>query len=89
MINVRITLQKARSKPSFVNVNVHHSIQESELIEELSCNDGMNVVKESGIISRANGKPTKLIRVKTEPTNQVLAAQRHVVQIDWWADILM
>ena len=43
----------------------------------------MNVVKVSGILSRASGKPTKLIRVITDSTNYVLAAQKHGVKIGW------
>ena len=37
----------------------------------------------SRIISRASGKPTKLIRVMTDSTNHVLAAQKHGVKIGW------
>ena len=43
----------------------------------------MNVVKLSMIISRASGKPTKLIRVITDSTNHVLAAQKDGVKIGW------
>ena len=62
-VNTRNTLPKAKSKPSFVIVNVHHSIQENEIKEQILSNNGMNLVKVSKIISRASGKPTKLIRV--------------------------
>ena len=43
----------------------------------------MSVVKVSRIISRASGKPTKLIRVITDSPNYVLAAQKHSVKIGW------
>ena len=46
-------------------------------------NNGMNVVKVPRIISRASGKPTKLIRKITDSTNHVLAAQKHGVKIGW------
>ena len=82
-VNTRNTLPKAKSKPSFVTVNVHHSIQENEIKEELLTNNGMNIVKVSRIISRANGKPTKLIRGKTDSRNHVLAAKKHGVKIGW------
>ena len=82
-VNTRNTLPKAKSKPSCVIVNVHHSIQENEIKEELLINNGMNVVKVSKIMSRASGKPTKLIKVITDLTNHVLAAQRHGVKIGW------
>ena len=82
-VNTRTTLPKAKSKPSFFVVNVHHSIHENEIKEELLSNNGMNVVKVSRIISRACGKPTKPIRVKTNSTNHVLAAQKHGVKIGW------
>ena len=74
----RNTLPKAESKSSFVTVNVHHTIQENEIKEELLSNNGIDVVKVSRFISRANGRPTKLIRVITDSTNHVLAAQNHV-----------
>ena len=82
-VNTRNTLPKAKSKPSFVIVNVHQSIQENEIKDELLSNNGMNVVKVSRIISRASGKPTKLIRVIRDSTNHVLAAQKHGVKIGW------
>ena len=82
-MNTRNTLPKTKSKPSFVIVNVHHSIQENEIEEELLNNNGMNVVKVSRIMSRASGKPKKLIRVITDSTNHVLAAQKHGVKIGW------
>ena len=82
-VNTRNTLPKAKSKPSFVIVNVHHSIQENEIKEELLSNNGMNVVKVSRIINQASGKPKMLIRVITDSTNHVLAAQKHGVKIGW------
>ena len=82
-VNTRNTLPKAKSKPSFVIVNVHRSIQQNEIKEELLSNNGMNVVKVSRIISRASGKLAKLIRVITDSTNHVLAAQKHGVKIGW------
>ena len=86
-MNTRNTLRKTKSKPSFVIVNVHHSIQENELKEELLSNNGMNVVKVSSIISRASGKPTKVIRVITDSTSHV-PAQKHKIN-DWLADLQM
>ena len=82
-VNTRNTLPKRKSKPSFVIVNMHHSIQENEIKEELLSNNGMNVVKVSRIISRSIGKPTKLIRVIKDSTNHVLAAQKHSVKTGW------
>ena len=82
-VNTRNTLSKAKSKPSFVIVNVHPSIQENEIKEELLSNNGLNVVKVSRIIRRASGKSTKLIRVITDSANHVLAAQKHGVKIGW------
>ena len=70
-VNTRNTLPKSKSKPSSVIVNVHHSIQEIEIKEGLSSNNGIIVVKTSKIISRASGKPTKRIRVTTDSTNHV------------------
>ena len=43
----------------------------------------MNVVNVSRIIRRAGGKPKKLVTVITDSTTQVLAAQKHGVQIGW------
>ena len=83
-VNTRRTLPKAKSRPSFVIVNVHHSIQENAIKEELLSNNGLNVVKVSGITGQANSKPTKFIRVKTDSTNHALAAQKHGVKIGWW-----
>ena len=77
IVNARNVLPKAKSKTSFVIVNVHHSIQEDEMKEEQLRNNGMNVTKVSKITSRTSGKPTKLIRVKTDSTNLVLAAQKN------------
>ena len=68
---------KAKSNPSPVIVNVHHSIQEGKKQKELLSNNGMNRVKMSRIISRASGKPTKIFRVITDSTNHVLAVQKH------------
>ena len=65
IVNARNTLPKAKSKPSFVIVNVHYSIQEDEIKEELLSMSGVNV-KMSRIISRGSGKPTKFIRVITD-----------------------
>ena len=82
-MNARNTLPKPKTKPSFVIVNVHHSITEDEVKEELLNNNAMNVTKVSRITSRATGQPTKLIRVITESNNQVNAAQKHGVKIGW------
>ena len=82
-VNTRNTLPKAKSKPIFVNLNVHHSIQANEIKEELLSNDGMNTVKVSRIISRESGKLTKLIRKITDSTNHVLDAQKHGAEIGW------
>ena len=78
-----VLIRKIHWKPNFVIVNVHHNIQENEIKEELLSNNGMNVVKVSRIISRASGKPTKLIRVITDWKNHVLAAQKRGVKIGW------
>ena len=82
-INARNTLPKAKSKPSFVIVNVHQSIQENEVKEELLNNNAMNLIKVLRITSRATGKPTKLIRVITDSSNHVTAAVKHSVNIGW------
>ena len=82
-INARNTLPKAKYKPSFVIVNVHQSIQENEVKEELLNNNAMNVIKVLRITSRATGKPTKLIRVITDSSNHVTAAVKHGVKIGW------
>ena len=82
-VNARHTLPKPKIKPSFVIVNVHHSITEDEGKEELLNNNGKDVTKVSRITSRATGQPTKLIRVLTESNNQVTAAQKHGVKIGW------
>ena len=82
-INARNTLPKAKSKPSFVNVNVHQSIQENQVKEELLNNNAMNVIKVLQISSRATGKPTKLIRVISDSSNHVTAAVKHGVNIGW------
>ena len=82
-VNARNTLPKPKTKPSFVIVNVHHSITEDEVKEELLNNNAMIVTKVSRITSRATGQPTKLIRVITESNNQVNAAQKYSVKIGW------
>ena len=82
-VNARNTLPKAKSKPSFVITNVHHSIQENEVKEELLNNNAMNVIKVLRITSRATGKPTKLIRVITDCSNHLTAAIKHGVKIGW------
>ena len=80
-VNARNTLPKPKTKPSFVIVNVRHSITEDEVKEELLNNNAINATKVSRITSRATGQPTKLIRVITESNNQVNAAQKHGVKI--------
>ena len=82
-VNVRNTFPKPKPKPSFVILNVHHSITEDEVKEELLNNNGMDVTKVSRVTSRATGQPIKLIRVITESNNQVNAAQKHGVKIGW------
>ena len=82
-VKARNTLPKAESKPSFVIVNVHHSIQENEVKKELLNNNAMNVIKVLRITSRATGKPTKLIRVITDCSSHVAAAIKHGVTIGW------
>ena len=80
-VTTRNTLPKAKSKPSFVIANVHHSIQENEVMEELLNSNAMNVIKVLRITSRANGKQTKLIRVITDCSNHEAAAIKHGVKI--------
>ena len=82
-VNARNTLPKPKTKPSFVTVNVHHSISEDEIKAELLNNNAMNVSKVTRITSRATGQPTKLIRVITDSNNHVSAAQKHGVKIGW------
>ena len=82
-VNARNTLPKPKTKPSFVIVNVHHSISEDEIKAELLNNNAMNVSKVTRITSRATGQPTKLIRVITDSNNHVCAAQKHGVKIGW------
>ena len=77
------TLPKAKSKPSFVIVNVHHSVQENEVKEERLKNSAMNVIMVLRITSRATGKPTKLIRVITDCSSHVTAAIKHGVKLGW------
>ena len=72
-----------KTEPSFVIVNVHHSINEDEKKAELENNNAMNVSKVTRITSRATGQPTKLIRVITDSNNHVSAAQKHGVKIGW------
>ena len=57
-VNVRNTLPKPKTKPSFVLVNVHHSISEDEIKAELPNNNARNVSKITRITSRATGQPT-------------------------------
>ena len=82
-MKTRNTMLKAKSKPSFVIVNVNHSSQENEIKEEPLGNNGMNVVKVSRTISRASGKPTEFIRVIKNSTNNVFAAQKHGKRLDY------
>ena len=82
-VNVRNTLPKPKNKPSFVIVNVHHSISEDEIKAELLNNNAMNVSKVTRISSRATGQPTKLIRVITDSNNHVSAAQKYGVKLGW------
>ena len=82
-VNARNTLPKAKTKPSFVIVNVHHGIQENEMKQELLNNNAMNVIKVLRITSRATGKPTKLIRLITDCSNHVTAAIKHGVKVGW------
>ena len=86
-MNAKNTLPKAKSKPSFVIVKVHQKIQDEldETKEELLIKNEMNVAKVSSVINRACGKTTKLIRVKTETRNHILAAQKARCQ-NWLAD---
>ena len=81
-IDARNTLPKTKSKPSFVIVNVHQSIQENEVNEEFLNNNAMNVIKVLRITSRATGKP-KLTRVISDSQNHVTAAVKHGVKIGW------
>ena len=82
-VNARNTLPKPKTKPSFVIVNVHHSISEDEIKAELLNNNAMNVSKVTRITSRAIGQRTKLVRVITDSNNHVSAAQKHGVKIGW------
>ena len=82
-VNARNTFPKPKTQPSFVIVNVHHSITEDEVKEEILTNNGMDVTEVSRITSRATGQSTKLIRVITESNNQVNAAQKHGVKVGW------
>ena len=82
-VNARNNFPKTKTKPIFVIVNVHHSITEDEVKEELRTNNGMDVAEMSRITSRATGQSTKLIRVITESNIQVKAAQKHGVKLGW------
>ena len=82
-VNARNTLPQPKTKASVVIVNVHHSITEDEVKEELLTNNEMDVTKVSRITSRATSPPTKLIRVITESNHQVNAAQKQGVKIGW------
>ena len=82
-VNESNKLAKPKTKPSFVIVNVHHSITEDEVKEELLANNGMKITEVSRITCRATGQPTKIIGVVTELNNQVNAAQKHGVEIGW------
>ena len=73
------TPPKAKSKPSFVVVNVHHGMPKNEVKEELLGNNNMNVINVLRITSRDTGKPTKLICVITDCSNHVTAANKHRV----------
>ena len=82
-VNARNTLSKPNTKPSFVIVNVHHSISVDEIKVELLNNNAMNVNKVTRITNRATGKPTKLIPDITDSNNHVSAAQKNGVKIGW------
>ena len=82
-VNARNTLPEPKTKPSLVIVNVHHSITEEEVKEELLNNKAMTFTKISRITSRAMGQSTKLLRVITEPNNQVNADLKHGVKKGW------
>ena len=81
-VNAWNTVSKPKTKPSFVIVNIHHIITEDETKVVLK-NNLVNVAKVSRITSRATGQQTKLKRVIIESNNQVNAAQKHCVKIDW------
>ena len=57
-VNARNTLPKPKTKPSFVIVNVHHSITEDEVKEEL-LNNAINVTKVLRIPKSSNGPTNK------------------------------
>ena len=82
-VNARNMLPKPKTKPSFVIVNVHHSINVDEIKVELLNNNAMNVNKITRITSRATGQLTKLIRVITDSNNHVSSAQKKGVKIGW------
>ena len=69
------------SEPSFVIVNVHHSLQENEVKEELLNNSAMNVIQVHQIVSTATGKPINLIRVTTDCSKAVNGIKVHRIRI--------
>ena len=58
-VNARKTLPKPKTEPSFVIVNVHYSITENEVKQEILNKNAINVTKVSRITSRATDQPTK------------------------------
>ena len=74
-VNARNTVRKPKTKPSFVIVNVQHSISVDEIKVEFLNNKAMNANKVTRTTSRATGQPTKLIRVITDSNKHVSAAQ--------------
>ena len=70
-VNDRNTPYKPETKLSFVIVNVYHGITEDEVRERILNNNWRNVTKVSRISNRADGQPTKFLRVITESNNQV------------------
>ena len=59
-VNVRNTLPKLKTKPSFVIVNVYQSISEDEIKAELLNNNAMNVSKVTRITSPSNWSTNKI-----------------------------
>lgn len=80
-VQVRKPLNKQKPKPSFVIVNVQHSIKEEDIKNELQLNNRINATAVKRVVSRASGQPTKLIRVFTESDIQAIAAQKHGIQL--------
>ena len=78
-VKSRNILPKAKPKPSFVIVNVHHSIHENEVKEALLNNNAKDVIKVHRVSSRARGKPTKLICVITDCSKHVTAAANYCI----------